>query len=392
MAGIYLRGNRWWLKWYVNGEPFYAPTGLLAHEKAEAEKAKEKLERELQAQQAAKPDGSSITTVAGWRKKWIGDRRAQGLSSADDDEARLKHARALDPLDMADVRPRHIRELVFELKKRIGPEKGDLAPRTVRNIYGVLHRMFEDAVAEEVIIANPCVLKRGDLPPKRDKDPAWRSSAVYSRAEVERLLSDSTVPEERRTLYALLFLTGMRIGELAALRWSAYQPEEKPLGKLLVASSFNRKKREVKGTKTENPREVPVHPILAASLASWRLSGWARYMGRAPRPDDLLLPAYTGNHLRDPVVHANLLRDLEKLGMRNRRTHDTRRTFISLALADGARKDLLRWVTHGPPGDVIDLYTTLPWAALCEEVGRLNIRPYSAVTVQLQPVSASRKE
>ena len=52
--------------------------------------------------------------------------------------------------------------------------------------------------------------------------------------------------------------------------------------------------------------------------------------------------------------------DLARLGYRPRRVHDLRRTFISLALADGARKDVLRWITHGPEGDIVDLYTTLP--------------------------------
>jgi hypothetical protein len=39
----------------------------------------------------------------------------------------------------------------------------------------------------------------------------------------------------------------------------------------------------------------------------------------------------------------------------------------------GARKDILRWITHGPEGDIVDLYTTLPWHTLCEEVARLKI-------------------
>jgi len=39
----------------------------------------------------------------------------------------------------------------------------------------------------------------------------------------------------------------------------------------------------------------------------------------------------------------------------------------------GARKDLLRWVTHGPEGDKVSLYTTLPWPALCDEVTKLRI-------------------
>jgi hypothetical protein len=61
------------------------------------------------------------------------------------------------------------------------------------------------------------------------------------------------------------------------------------------------------------------------------------------------------------------------VGLRTRRQRDARRTFISLALGDGGRKDILRWITHGPEGDIVDLYTTLPWHTLCEEVARLKI-------------------
>lgn len=36
--------------------------------------------------------------------------------------------------------------------------------------------------------------------------------------------------------------------------------------------------------------------------------------------------------------------------------HDARRTLISLAQADGARRDILRWITHGPEGDIVSDY------------------------------------
>ena len=57
----------------------------------------------------------------------------------------------------------------------------------------------------------------------------------------------------------------------------------------------------------------------------------------------------------------------------NRRGHDLRRTFITLAQVDGARRDFLETITHGPRGDIMNVYTTLPWPALCEEVSKLKI-------------------
>jgi integrase len=66
--------------------------------------------------------------------------------------------------------------------------------------------------------------------------------------------------------------------------------------------------------------------------------------------------------------------DLKRLGMRPRRQHDLRRTFVSLCLGDGASKDILRSITHAPEGDVVDDYTTLVWNPLCRKVAKLQDR------------------
>jgi hypothetical protein len=48
--------------------------------------------------------------------------------------------------------------------------------------------------------------------------------------------------------------------------------------------------------------------------------------------------------------------DLAALGWRHRRGHDLRRTLISLARTDGARKDILELCTHTPrKGSAIDV-------------------------------------
>jgi len=58
-----------------------------------------------------------------------------------------------------------------------------------------------------------------------------------------------------------------------------------------IEKSYSTKKRRVKGTKTENPREMPVHPTLAKILATWKLSGFEQLTGRKPRTLVATLPA-----------------------------------------------------------------------------------------------------
>ena len=65
--------------------------------------------------------------------------------------------------------------------------------------------------------------------------------------------------------------------------------------------------------------------------------------------------------------------DLRTLGLRERRGHDLRRTFVTLAQVDGARRDLLETMSHGPRGDIVSIYTSFPWPALCAEIAKLKI-------------------
>ena len=62
----------------------------------------------------------------------------------------------------------------------------------------------------------------GVLPKKVDKDPDLPREAIFTREEVERLISDPRIPEDRRVLYGLKALAGLRHGEAAELRWRQY--------------------------------------------------------------------------------------------------------------------------------------------------------------------------
>lgn len=376
MGSIYKRGSKLWLGYIdATGKQRCVSSGFPVGEETRAKKLLEKIEAKVAQERAdaTRPDGP--VTVRMCAKQWIEQRRREGHSSVDDDESRLRcHAlTVLGDIVLREVRPRHVQELVQKLKAKVGSDKKHLAPRTVRNVYGVLHAMFECAVADELIDTNPCVLKKNVLPKKIDKNPAWRSGAIFTREEAERMIADERIPEDRRIVYAIQFLAGVRFGEVAALRWSHYQSELHPLGKLVIARSYNTKKRVEKSVKTERPREMPVHPELARILADWREHGWQRLMGRKPTADDLIVPSREGRNRNVNHALKRFHEDLERVGLRTRRLHDARRTLISLARADGARGEVLEWCTHSPKGDIINLYTTLPWAAFCAEVAKLNV-------------------
>ncbi len=252
-----------------------------------------------------------------------------------------------------------------------------MAPRTVRSAYGCLASLFQAAVMQELIQFSPCVLRtrRRELPAVRDKDPAWRDTAIFTPEEVRLLVLDERVPLDRRVFHALMFLGCARFGEAAFLRWKHYRPDLRfrPLGCLHILGSYNSRLKRERETKAQRPRKVPVVPLLARLLAEWKLSGWPLTYGRPLGPEDLIVPDGEPTEHRDASNSLKRFKtDLERLGLRDRRQHDARRTWLSMVLAAGANETHAKWVAHGPPPTVLADYTTLPWATLCRVVEGLG--------------------
>ncbi len=384
---IYTRGTTLYFDW-VNGDGKrkQKSSGYRIGQEKDAERALAILERAAQAERDLRertteaPDAipAKGVTFGAYARYWLKERQKNKPQAAKEDRWKLERfiLPALERFPLADIRTRHTRGFVFELKARkMKDGEPELAPRTIRSIWSCLRSMMQDAVVDEFIPQTPCVLKHGDLPPVEDKDPDWRAGAIYTREEVEALISDERIPFHRRVRNGLLFLAGFRPSEAFALRLKHYTHALEPLGRLDLMRAFNTALKKEKALKVAAKRRlVPVHPTLARLLAEWLLSGWEAYVGRKPGPDDLLIPNPKGNNARVDDAYQEMLEDQELLGWRKRRLYDARRTFISLVQADGASKNLLRWVTHGPKsGEVIDIYTEIPWPELCREVAKLRV-------------------
>lgn len=319
---------------------------------------------------------SGLVTVRAWSKKWLTGRRSSGVRDVDNDQSRLGlHVLAqLGEMPIAEVRPRHLVE-VFDAMK-----KADLAPKTIWNTYSTVKAMWRDARIADVLTdsPDPCILTHRQLGKVRDARPGWREAAVYTREELEQLICDPRVPVDRRVLYGLLGVAMLRDGEAAGLRWGRVGLDVKPLGRIVVACSYDHE-----WPKTQAERWMPIHSTLHAMLAEWRLGGWAQMMGRPPTPEDLVVPCSMPMNrgprkplgaMRDKnYIWKRITADLVRLSARHRRAHDLRRTGISLARADGADELLLKRGTHAPPRNVMGLYTSVEWETLCREVAKLRL-------------------
>ena len=108
---------------------------------------------------------------------------------------------------LVDVKTIHLRQWVKELA-----DSGELNPSTIRGLYETMKMAFADAVENNLIPQSPCKLKTSDMP------ELIESEYVFLTQEQGRAL-ESVCPVRFRAMVHLALHTGMRWGELAALRW-----------------------------------------------------------------------------------------------------------------------------------------------------------------------------
>ena len=399
VAKPYARGNQLWCRLKnEKGEWISKPTGHTVGQERDAKRYQKRAQANMDKRREAGLDPrKGPLTFRAYVEQWLVVRKEAGHDWKADRGRLTKHVlRMLGDHLLDNIRTVDIAELVHHLRFKSKPP---IAQRTVHNIYNVVKAALRDAAIAGKIDSQPCILTDAQLGPIIDSKPEWRLGALFTRDEAEVLISDPRIPFDRRVVYAFGLLAGMRPGEIGALRWRHWDATEVPLGRLLIATSYNTKYSATKGTKTNTVKSIPIHPTLAGMLEDWR-SGWAVMMGREPTPEDLIVPLpptvrrttrkgepyrgydYTGRRWRDE--------DLPMLGWRARGVYDTKSTFITLAIEDGANRDILRdRVTHTKQKrSAFDGYDRGPhWVATCAEVVKLRISRRSLAPALLQASS-----
>lgn len=286
-------------------QSFYGRTRAEAIKKAE--RAKARVAHEAQQRE----------TVAGWIETWLGD-VAAGLKPATvrkyESDTRnnviphIGHLR-LDEVTTADV---------ASLQSRLRAEgKG---PLTITNARRALGTALEAAVEAGLIASNPT---RSRVLRQRAPDKVER---VLNREETGRLLAAA-----RGTRYEALFVlaltTGMRQGELLALRWRDIDLEGGTLRVTGSVTTDHDGKLRILAPKTRRSRRTLGLPLIAADA-----------LRRAPRQDsELVFPAErAGGLMRGTTVTHTYLRALLRAAeLPLMKFHDLRDTAATHMLEEG---------------------------------------------------------
>ena len=226
-----------------------------------------------------------------------------------------------------------VRRFVAELEAK------GLAPKSVANALGVLHAVLDLAIREGWVTGeNPVKLVEKPKLATADADIRF-----LDQEEVEALLravSDDPLGRVERVMYLAAAQTGMRQGELLALRWRDVDFRAK---RIRVRRNFVRGEFGTPKSKRSS-RSVPLTDRLAGELD--RLFTWRGEP--KPKDDDLVFahPA-TGK----PIDRSKLLKRfkaaLKRAEVREVRFHDLRHTFgTRMAAAGVPMRTLQEWMGH----------------------------------------------
>jgi len=236
--------------------------------------------------------------------------------------------------DLAQLTEDHV-ERFIDAKLSAG-----LAPKTIRNLLGVLHSIFVLGQRRKWCVANPVKLTEG---PKVRRN---KMRIRFLTQEELEALARVDYPEDalgsiEPSLYLVAAMTGLRQNELIALRWRHidWTNERVRVVDGYVCGEFNDPKSE------ESARSVPMATRVAVELE--RLFQRSRFQA----DDDLV---FGHPELGKPLDRSKLLKRfkaaLKRAEVREITFHELRHTFGTRCAAAGVpMRTIQAWMGHEDP-------------------------------------------
>jgi integrase len=206
-------------------------------------------------------------TVTQWVARWLDVRKKKGIRSTRNDKGRYMKwvAPLLGSKSVERVTRRDLEEVVQHLDRAVRKFDGKgegLRWKTATNVWGVVTKMFSDACRSKVL----ALRIRDDNPARDIEGPdrgVERSGPYLFPHEFAAIMRCERVPARWKRIFMIATFLYLRGGELEALEWTDVNFEQRYVHLHQAADSET---REVKPTKTNDTRKIPIEPSLLPLL------------------------------------------------------------------------------------------------------------------------------
>jgi integrase len=280
--------------------------------------------------------GATFADAAAEYLRYIGEDRGRKASTVEDYRSiiNVHLLPAFGDMQLEDVTAGAVEAFQARLARRVHNGQR-ITPRTRNKVLNVLHGVFARARKVWGLPFNPVANV------ERHPDRSSGDIEVYSPEEVHALLR-AAADERDAAVFATAAFTGLRMGELRALRW---RDVDFPRSVIRVRASYAADELSV--PKSGKVRSVPMVDEAAQLLA--RLSERDSFVG----DDDLVFAEDDGTWLNDDRLRRRYETAMKTAGLRRLRFHDLRHTFGSLAITRADIVEVQAWMGHA------DIQTTM---------------------------------
>ncbi len=268
-----------------------------------------------------------------------------------------------------------------------GETESRYARNTLRLIACALRSVLNSAVEDEIIQNNPAT-RIGRF--TKNERSAHKANAM-SRAEAQQFLDGILeLYPDWHAFFLTALRTGLRKGELIALRWGDIQfgsSEQDSNRYILVQRNYSLGKFTT--PKSGKSRRVDLSRQLRKVLLELRdkrlLEAYLK--GKASISDDLVFASQAGTPIAPDNIAVRYMNPaLEKAGLRKFRLHDLRHTFGSLLIQGGASLTYVKeQMGHSSIQITVDTYGHLIPGADIKWIDRLDETSSKPNATQAQP-------
>ena len=220
-----------------------------------------------------------------------------------------------------------------------------LTNKSKNNLLVLLHGIFRRAVTVYGLPYNPvATVEPHRVRPSGDIE-------VFSPEEVWAL-ARAAASEQDRAIYLTAAFTGLRRGELLALRW-----RDVDFAGHTIRVRANWAAKQLTTPKSGKVRSVPMAPDVARALAE---------LGKRDlftSDDDLVFTGVAGGHLDGDALSSRYRSALERAALRPLRFHDLRHTFGTRMIAKADVRRVQEWMGHA------DIQTTMKYLHYAPRAG-----------------------
>jgi integrase len=230
-----------------------------------------------------------------------------------------------------------------------------LAPATVHKLHVVLHKALKAAVADGLVPRNVTAELKPPRITREEIDPL--------DAEQARRLLETARGDRLETLYVLALNTGMRQGELLALKWDDVDLERSlvRVRRTLTRSDKGFVLGEPKTKKSRRTIRLTAGAVQALRAHLSRQLEEIERMGSLYEPGGLIFATETGSIINPSNLRNRSFKPLLRLaGLRPIRFHDLRHTCATLLLGKEVNPKIVsEMLGHASVSITLDIYSHL---------------------------------